>query len=76
MKIYMLSNSLGLFAVMGVDPVDAGNRLQARFPELVLDTEQLSVAAEGDTIIDIDKFWMYFTIQPTCRMILRDHRKP
>jgi hypothetical protein len=71
MKIYMLSNSLGLFAAMGVDAVDAGNRLAAKFPELIKDTEQLSVAGEGDTVIDLDCYWMYFTNQPTIRQNMR-----
>lgn len=71
MKIYMLSNSLGLFAAMGVDAVDAGNRLKDRYPELVPDTEQLSVAHKGDTVIDIDKFWAYFTMHPSSRVNLR-----
>lgn len=56
---------------MGVDAVDAGNRLKDRYPELVPDTEQLSVAHDGDTIIDIDKFWMYFTMHPSTRVNLR-----
>lgn len=73
MKIYMLSNELGLFAVMGVDAVDAAHRFEERHPELLTE-KGLSVAGEGDTVIDLEAYWPYFTIHPTPRKVLRDHK--
>lgn len=72
MKIYMLHNEFGLYAVMGVDAVDAAHRFEDRHPELV-SKKGFGVSGSGD-MIDLEDYWMYFTMHPSSRKMLRDHK--